>query len=418
MAQRPGDRLSASAETFTKPKIDSIGRWLGVVVRGMCMGAADLVPGFSGGTVAFITGIYPDLVGSIVSFNSDSLKLLFNGQIRAFFQSVGWEFLLTLVLGIVCSIATFAGVIHSILGDPVARSYLYATFVGLVLASTLFCLRQVGTWGSTRYLGFAVGCSIALTTVLGDGRAASASDDIYDIALPIERLPSPDNLAEVANYDVKSGRLLRVPRALAASMVARDIVAPTSLAYSHRLEQEAPLSDFVEPVHRFPIDSWFIFCGFIAIIALLLPGISGSYILVILGAYPIVIGATSDIVVGFTHFTFDSDAFFVLFSLAIGIVFGLVMFSRVVNWLLHHYRDITVATMIGFMVGALPSLWPFWNYAYILSPLRLKDGPQIELISMALPDPSQPLLWIAIAWAIAGFAIAYLLEVICQKKVA
>jgi putative membrane protein len=399
-----------------KPQIGSFGRWLGVLVRGMCMGAADLVPGFSGGTVAFITGIYPDLVGSVVSFNSDALRLLFKGQLRAFFNVVGWEFLLTLLLGILCSMAAFAGLIHSILGDPVARSYLYAAFVGLVLASTLFCIRQVRVWGSSRYLGFVAGCLVALATVLGDGTSASDRGDQYDITLPLERLPPSDNLAAVVNYDVQSQRILRVPGAIAASMIAKELVAPTDLAYSHRLDKEAPLAELVVPAVHFRIDIWLIFCGFIAIIALLLPGISGSYILVILGAYPIVIGATSDIVAGFTHLTFDTDAFFTLLSVVMGILVGLVTFSRVISWLLHHYRDVTVATMIGFMVGALPSIWPFWHYVYALSPLRLKDGPQLELIHMVLPDVTQTTFWFAMGWATIGFIAVYLLEVACQKQ--
>jgi putative membrane protein len=276
-----------------------------IMLKGIGMGAADVVPGVSGGTIAFIVGIYEELLDSIKSINGHSLKLLFTGKIAAFWKAVNGNFLLSLVSGIAISIFSLAKLITYLLEtQPVL---IWSFFFGLVLASTLFVAKDIKKWDWKTVLGFIIGAIVAF---------------YITVATPAE---TPNGL-------------------------------------------------------------WFIFlCGAIAICAMILPGISGSFILVLLGKYYFVMEAVKNL-----------DIVIILVFLC-GAVIGITSFSRLLSYLLRRLHDITIAVLAGFMLGSLNKVWPW----------KAEDA-----ISNILPDQ---LIWEGAGLLIFGFAIVYFLEKLSGK---
>jgi putative membrane protein len=240
---------------------------LSVYLRGLLMGAADIVPGVSGGTIAFITGIYDRLLGSIRAFDLEVLGLVLRGRLReAWIHVDGW-FLLALLAGIATSVLTLAQVISWLLvHHPVP---LWAFFFGLILASALVLVQRVGQWNAARAASLLLGAALALLV----------------------------SLSPVVHLD----------GGLPAVFLA----------------------------------------GFFAICAMILPGISGSFILVLLGMYSSVLAAIK---------SFDL-LFIAVF--AAGAACGLMCFSRLLYWLLHRYHAATMALLTGFLLGSLAVVWPW-----------------------------------------------------------
>jgi len=231
------------------------------------MGAADIVPGVSGGSIALITGIYEELLRSINSFNGDSLKLLLKFEFKAFFQAVNGAFLLSLFLGIMTSIFSLSKLITYLMAEhPIP---LWSFFCGLILISAFLILKDIKEWN--------LGVIIAL--IIGTVSAYFITE--------LPPTSSPDAL-------------------------------------------------------------WFTFvAGAIAICAMILPGISGSFILLILGKYEPVINAVSE------------RDFATLGIFALGCIVGLLSFSRVISWLLKRFYSITIGLLSGFMLGSINKLWPW-----------------------------------------------------------
>ncbi|TDG13594.1 DUF368 domain-containing protein [Seongchinamella unica] len=240
---------------------------LGIYLRGMLMGAADIVPGVSGGTMAFITGIYDTLLTSIRSVDLEFVRLVLKLDVRGAWEHINGGFLLALLAGIVTSIATLARLISWLLEyHPVP---LWAFFFGLILASALVLLRQVRGWNPARGLCLLAGVSVAATIAL----------------------------APVVNM-------------------------------------------------HFGLAGVFL-SGFLAICAMILPGISGSFILVLLGMYGTVLAAVNSF-----------DLVF-LAVLAAGAIAGLLCFSRLLHFLLHRFHEGTMALLTGFLFGSLLVVWPW-----------------------------------------------------------
>lgn len=259
--------------------------YLLVAFKGVLMGAADVVPGVSGGTVAFITGIYEELIDSIHRFDLHALKLLAKGRLKAVWQYVNGTFLLVLLSGIALSLVSLAqGVLYMLAHYP---ELLWAFFFGLILASTWVIVRHIPQWDFSNMLLFALGTVIA--------------------------------------YVLTS-------------------LSPTQL-------EVTPLTVFLS--------------GAIAICAMILPGISGSFILLLLGMYANILGAIKSL-------QFTTIGIF-----AAGCVVGLLSFSRLLNWLFTHHRVATLAMMSGFLLGSLNKVWP-WKYttAYTLN----RHGEQVPLV--------------------------------------
>lgn len=286
-----------------------------LTLKGMGMGAADVVPGVSGGTIAFIVGIYDELINSIKSINGESLKLLFSGNLKAFWQYIHANFLFSILLGIGISVFSLAKVITWLL---VAHPILvWSFFFGLVLASTWFVSKDIKEWNWKTIAGFVAGAIIAF---------------YITIATPAE----------------------------------------TSAEW------------------------WFIFiCGAIAICAMILPGISGSFILVLLGKYFFIMEAVKTLNIK------------VMLIFAAGAFIGITTFSRVLSYALKYFRNITLAVLTGFMLGSLNKVWPWKEKIETMA-----DGHIIELESNILPSGQ---VWEAVALALIGFFSVYFLEKLSTK---
>ena len=393
----------------SKPRLETPRAWLWQVFCGMCMGAADLVPGISGGTIAFIMGIYQGLISSLKSLNPKTLKLLLTCQFRPFFNTVAWEFMLALITGASLSFLLFAEAFDRILNDETYRVCLYAAFMGLILASAVFCAKQVKQWQMSCYAALFIGGVFAFI-LTGSDLTAPALEDGYRIHLPLEKVANPSK-KELLNYREDIEVLSGVSEKTLTAMLAKGTIIPSTPVYDEQSKEKGTVVDFVTNLYTHSkINVWMIICGAIAICAMLLPGISGSYLLTILGAYPMVIGALADFVRSLKQFSFDTDAFFTLFSLALGIVIGAVGFARVLSWLLKHYHDLSIALLTGFMLGALRSVWPYWTYAYELLPLRLEKGPQILVVEPLMPNLDLSTTWVSFAFILAGFATVFVVE--------
>jgi putative membrane protein len=284
-----------------------------ILLKGVAMGAADVVPGVSGGTIAFIVGIYGELLDAIKSINIASLKLLFSGKWKAFWETIHGNFLLSLVLGIGISIFSLAKIITYLLSEhPVV---VWAFFFGLVLASTWIVIQDVKQWNRQTLLSFLAGAVIAFFITL---------------ATPAQ---TPD-------------------------------------AY------------------------WFIFiCGAVAICAMILPGISGSFILVLLGKYFFIMEALKSLKIS------------VLLIFSGGIIVGITSFSRVLSYALRRFHDRTIAALAGFMLGSLNKVWPWKRVVETYMDSHGIEKPLVE--ANTVPDQY---LWPAIGLAILGFTIVCLLE--------
>ena len=290
-----------------------------LMLKGIAMGAADVVPGVSGGTVAFIVGIYEELINSIKSINPTNLKLLFSLRIAEFWKAINANFLLALVSGIAISIFSLAKLITYLLeNEPVL---VWAFFFGLVLSSTYFVAKTITQWDWKTYLFFVIGTVGAY---------------FITVATPTE---TPNNL-------------------------------------------------------------FFIFlCGAIAICAMILPRISGSFILVLLGKYFYIMSAVKslDIVV--------------MLVFICGAFIGITSFSNVLSFLLRRFHNTTIATLAGFMLGSLNKVWPWKETVetYVDSHGHIK--PLVE--ENILPNT---LLWEGVGLMLFGFILVYVLEKISQKK--
>lgn len=284
-----------------------------LALKGMAMGAADVVPGVSGGTIAFIVGIYDELINSIKSINAHSLKLLFTGNVLSFWKAINGNFLFSILLGIGISVFSLAKLITWLLvTHPIM---VWAFFFGLVLASTWFVSKDIKEWNVKTVASFIVGAAVAY---------------YITVATPTE---TPSNLL-------------------------------------------------------------FIFlCGAIAICAMILPGISGSFILVLLGKYFYIMDAVKGL------------KFEVLLVFAAGALIGITSFSRVLSFALARFRNSTLALLTGFMLGSLNKVWP-WK-----EKIAMADG--FELEKNILPNA---FLAEAIVLAIIGFFLVYFLEKLSQKK--
>jgi putative membrane protein len=316
-------------------------KYLGTYLRGVAMGAADVVPGVSGGTIAFITGIYDQLLTSINNADHIALKLFFQFKFKELAERMNIKFLLPLLLGIATSILSLAKIItHLLESYPEA---LWSFFFGLVLSSSLLIVKEVKQWSAVTVITLLAGIVVA--------------------------------------YFIVSMSVLQTPNTLL----------------------------------------FIFFSGAIAIVAMILPGISGSYILLILDKYRYIIGivggipdglkgmfAEAGIIQGF----FDAQ-FHVLAVFAMGCILGLISFAKVLRWLLHHYYDITMASLTGFMIGSLYKVWPWKVVLEYFTDRHGKQRPLEE--ANILPTTFDNYFFLCIGVAVIGFAIVYIIEKIAKR---
>ncbi len=292
-----------------------------IAVKGVLMGAADVIPGVSGGTIAFITGIYDQLVAAINSVDFTTLKLFFTGKFKASLRRIHWGFILPLVLGVFFSVFTLAKLITALLERYPAA--VWSFFFGLILASIWVVLKKVGEWNLKNVFGLLLGTVSAY----------------YVVGL-------------------------------------------------------IPLAT--------PNTWWFtVFAGIVSIVAMVLPGISGSFILVLISQYQRILEAVK---------TLDLQT---LLFFYIGTMVGIVGFARVLGWLLKRHRALTLALLSGFMIGSLRKVWPFKE----VLESTLIHGKTIVLKEVnILPRGGGREVGIALGLGFLGLLIVVALELISSRK--
>jgi len=384
--------------------------WLTILFCGMCMGAADIVPGISGGTIAFIMGFYSRLLDSIKTFNLQAFTALLQFRLRDFLAVIAWRFLLPLFFGVALSFILLAKFFDSILNHDVYRVYFYSIFLGLIIASVYFCAKQISKWKPAYWFGLTIGV-ITAGLLTGASLKSFVEEPLYDVKIVLSESHN------AANYDVAKQMLLNVPESVIVAMAAKGILHHDSLLYSHSTKRTISVRAFEASRPEVSVVNWWIVgCGSIAICAMLLPGISGSYLLSILGVYGIVIGALADLIEAAKTFAIDFDALQILASMMLGIIAGGLLFSRFVSWLLTNFRDLTIATLTGFMLGALRSVWPFWSSQYILNPLKLDKALELQILNIQMPNIVSLDFLYSVLCMIAGFLLVIVVEYAASRR--
>jgi putative membrane protein len=294
-------------------------------LKGMAMGAADVVPGVSGGTIAFISGIYEELLGSISNVNLDLFKTLKNDGFKAAWRQLNGNFLLSLFVGIFISIISLAKAIKYLLeNEPIL---LWSFFFGLVLASVIYIAKQISKWN---FLA-------VLVLVLG---------------------------AFLAYYITTLNPLVSENSSLLFMFLA----------------------------------------GAIAICAMILPGISGAFIMVLLGAYKPILSAVTDR---------DYKTVAVVF---LGAIVGLLSFSKILKWLFANYKNYTLAVLTGFIIGSLNKIWP-WKET--LTWRTNSHGIKVAFNQQSVSPFSfegDAELTMAVGLIVVGFLLILMMEKLAVKK--
>lgn len=296
-----------------------------IVLKGFAMGIADIVPGVSGGTVAFITGIYDQLLESISSVNKDFVKLLLSFKIKQALIHIQFQFLFPLLVGIFSAILLMSKLMHYLIHDHPVHTW--SIFFGLIAASILFISKQ------------------------------------------IKNKQLPKNLAMIT----------------VGAVTGYLIVSLIPVEMDHSL-----LNIFL--------------AGAIAICAMILPGISGSFILLILGKYAFVTGALKS--------PFTDNHLIVIGIFCIGCLVGILSFSKVLNWLLKHFHNLMMCFLTGFMIGSLKKIWP-WKE--VLESKIIRGNTYVLSEINIIPTQFNTQFWGAIALMIIGFGLVIGLEKISKN---
>jgi len=316
-----------------------------LVIKGLAMGAANKVPGVSGGVVAFVAGFYEEFIYSLQRVNKIAFKLLFNGRFVSFYRYINGKFLGLLFLGMIVSYFSVSKILDYLIVNY--ELYVWSTFFGMILGSIYYITKDFNAWNrktiTALLLGTAVGIGISF----------------------LDPAMENDNL-------------------------------------------------------------WFVFfCGIISVSGMTLPGFSGSFILILLGNYVLLLvdsvnalyDTIADIFSGNFEFIKDQVRIRMLKVLGVftlGSVTGLVTFSHILNYILKHYKNITLATIAGFIVGSLGVVWPWKKTIYKLNNdgafILDSSGKQIiENYQRYFPEASTQ-TYIAIAYIALGILIVLGLE--------
>ncbi|MDO5608779.1 MAG: DUF368 domain-containing protein [Capnocytophaga sp.] len=289
-----------------------------ITIKGIAMGAADVVPGVSGGTIAFIAGIYEELLASINKINFHSLSILRKEGVGSFWKEINGNFFVALLGGVGLSIFSLAkGITWLLEHHPIL---VWSFFFGLIVASVVFLAKDVQRWNLATVFMFVIGAFVAYF---------------------ITTLPPFQNSQSL----------------------------------------------------------WFLFfSGALAICAMILPGISGAFILVLLGAYNTILEAIG---------SFDIK---IIAVVGLGAVIGLLSFSRMLKWMFEHYKDITIALLTGFVLGSLNKIWPWKRIVSTYLDSKGNEKPFLETNVLPTVYDGNPQLWQAILLMLAGFLVVFLLE--------
>jgi putative membrane protein len=288
-------------------------------LKGLAMGAANVIPGVSGGTIALITGIYERLINALKSVDIIAIRLFMTGRLKDFWQHIDGRWLSILLAGVAVSIVSLARIFEFLLSQY--ERHTMAFFFGLILLSVVYVGQRIHRWTVTNVLALIIGAAIAIGIAL---------------------------------------------------------LAPAS---------ENPSFGYV------------FLCGVVAISSMILPGLSGSFILIMMGNYALVLGAIS---------AFSLN---ILLPLALGCAFGLVAFSHLLAWVFKHYEQQTLALMTGFVIGSLVVIWP-WKSAEYQTIEQAGKAPRevVTSYNWFMPDWLSPETWFSLLMMAAGLATIALME--------
>jgi putative membrane protein len=294
--------------------------------KAFCMGCADLIPGVSGGTVAFITGIYEDLLGAVSSLNKDFFFAILKLDIKKALSIVHFRVLVPIALGMLTAIFSLARVMHYLINEHAILTW--SMFFGLIAASIVVIFKE---------------------------------------------LENPKDIKNIV------------------SLVCGSIFAWLMVS--------------LIPVET-PMDSWFVYlCGVIGITAMLLPGLSGSFLLLILGKYEFITGAVKS--------PFVEGNFIILLTFAAGSLTGLLGFSRILNYFLKNYRSVTMAFLTGILIGSMKKVWP-WKET--LETVVVRGKVKILREANIMPESFNTQTMFAVALALIGFGLIIYLEKSASKN--
>ncbi len=303
--------------------------YLVLALKGMGMGAANVVPGVSGGTIALITGIFQKLINSIKAFDLTALKYLFSGKFKKLAQHINLDFLIAVFAGIVISILSVAKLFGFLMDHyPV---YLWSFFFGLILSSIFFVGKTIDKWDVSAIISLIIGTAIA-----------------------------------------------------GSFMVLK------------------PASENASVIYLF-------FCGIIAACSMILPGLSGSFVLILLGNYRLVmIDAVNNL------------DFMILLPVVVGAGVGLIAFSHFLVWVFEKYKNQTIALLSGFILGSTGLLWPWKNNIYLrdeLGNLIVKHGKNVlKGYEWVLPQHFNTEVVLAIVFVVVGIITIWLTEYLAAKQ--
>lgn len=294
-------------------------QYLAWIIRGIAMGAANVIPGVSGGTIAFITGIYERLINGLKSFDREALILLFTGRIKDFSNKTDLQFLISIFTGIGIGILGFARVLEYAFQNHESQTLSF--FFGLIIASIIGVGKQIENYSLVVISGLIVGA------VLAGG---------------IAFLP---------------------PAAANASFLYLTL------------------------------------CGMVAVCSMILPGLSGSYILLLMGNYVLVLQAINSVDIS------------ILAPVALGCISGVLVFSWLLSFLFKHYKNLTISLLTGFVAGSLAVIWPWKTTTYML----LESGKQKATgYSWHWPEMDGAFMW-AMVLALVGFLLVWSMEKFTSK---
>ncbi|WP_026710460.1 DUF368 domain-containing protein [Flavobacterium filum] len=311
--------------------------YLFITLKGIAMGAADVVPGVSGGTIAFISGIYQELIDSINKVDFSFFSSWKKNGFKIAWQQINGSFLLSLVSGIAVSILTLSKVItHLLATQPIL---VWSFFFGLVIASIYFIGKQITQFSIINWIAFIIGTAIS-----------------YYIT------------------------------------IAEPVSSPDSYLY-------------------------LFLSGFIAIIAMILPGISGAFILLLMGSYAVVIGTINEFRDGLTSLNWSQlfNAILKLSTFALGAILGLKLFSKVLHWMFDNYRNVTLAVLTGFMLGSLNKVWPWKKVISTRIDSHGQEVPFLEKSILPTHFEGDNQLVFAVVLMILGFLTIFILEKVAVK---
>lgn len=287
------------------------------------MGAANVIPGVSGGTVALITGVFERIINAIKSFDAVAISLLFKGRIKELLERVDFFFLLSLGIGMIISIVSLARIFKFLFASyPV---FIWSFFFGLILASVYYVGKTIEKWRISVYITFAVGVAIAI------------------------------------------------------------------------------LISFTNPAVQNESFFYLVICGVVAVCSMILPGISGSFVLILMGNYELIM------IDAVNNFSLN-----ILIPVIIGGVVGIISLSHLLSWVFKKFKDQTIALLTGFILGSLSILWPWKNEVYRVDSLGnfiLKDGVKVvQGYDIFFPQQFTSEIAIAILLAVVGVFVIVLME--------